>query len=110
VSDSRMRRLAVALAGALLLALAPFAPVVGQEVSETGDPETTQETTLTGQLSTDEMGGYVLIEGESGDSVKLQGPEDLADHVGSNVVVTGTWEEDDEGVRYLQVTLVEPAA
>ncbi|MGH9380140.1 MAG: hypothetical protein ACRD2Z_05960 [Thermoanaerobaculia bacterium] len=94
----------VALAVALL-ALAPAVAVVAQEEEYAAE----EETTLTGQLSTDEQGGYVLIEEASGESVSLVASMDLSQHVDATVNVTGKWAEDEEGNRVFEVSSVEPA-
>lgn len=87
-----------------LLALAPTAAVLAQEAATEE-----METTLTGQLAGDAESGYTLTEQESGDEVVLQGEVDFASHVGSSVKVTGTWANDAEGNRYLEVSGIEAA-
>jgi glucose/arabinose dehydrogenase len=82
------------------------APEQGTEGSE---GTTGQQTTLSGQLSKNDMGGYILVEEQSGDSITLQGPEDLADHVGTKVTVTGRWATDADGNQYFEVSTVAPA-
>lgn len=96
----RVNRYGVALA-AVLLVLAPAATLMAANEEE--------EVSLTGQLTTDEAGAYVLIEQESGDSIALRGVSELADHVGSMVKVTGKWAEDSEGYKYFEVSKVAPA-
>ncbi len=71
-----------------------------------GDNST--ETTLVGKLSTDDGGGYVLVEAESGDQVALRG-EQLADYVDETVAVTGAWAQDAEGHSYFAVSSVQLA-
>lgn len=94
----------VALAVALL-ALAPVAAVVAQEEEYAAE----EEITLTGQLSADDQGGYVLIDEASGESVPLVSSMDLSEHVDARVNVTGKWTEDGEGNRIFEVSSVEPA-
>lgn len=86
-----------------LLTLAPAAAVVAQE-AETAE----EEVTLTGQLSTDDGGGYVLIDEASGESIPLVSAVDLSGHVDTTVNVTGKWAEDAEGNRTFEVSSVEP--
>jgi hypothetical protein len=88
-----------------LLAFGPAVALVAQQMPE--QPAGTEETTLTGKLNRDDQGGFVLIEQESGDSVPLQGPADLATYVGSTVKVTGMWSEDSAGKRHFKVSKVE---
>lgn len=96
----------VALAVALLT-LAPAAAVVAQEpgMAETAE----EEVTLTGQISADDQGGYVLIDEASGESIPLVSATDLSEHVDTTVNVTGKWAEDAEGNRTFEVSSVEPA-
>lgn len=75
-----------------------------------GEEHAGAETTLTGLLNSTEDGGYVLIEQASGESIALTGSASLADHVGSNVTVTGTWAEDAAGAKTFEVATVEAAA
>ena len=84
-------------------------PQQGTEGTEGTQGTTGQQTTLTGQLSKNDMGGYVLVEEQSGDTITLQGPEDLADHVGTKVSVTGKWATDADGNQYFEVSTVAPA-
>lgn len=99
-------RYGIALAVALLT-LAPAAAVVAQE-AEIGEAAE-EEVTLTGQLSADDQGGYVLIEEASGESIPLVSAMDLSEHVDTTVNVTGKWAEDAEGNRTFEVSSVEPA-
>jgi hypothetical protein len=94
----RLNGYGVALA-AVLLVLAPAAALLAAEE---------EAVSLTGQLTTDEAGAYVLIEQESGDSIVLRGSSELADHVGSMVKITGKWAEDSEGYKYFEVSKVAP--
>ncbi len=74
------------------------------------EAETEEEISLTGQLSESSTGQYILIEPESGDEIALRGSEDeLAEHVGSSITVSGRWAEDDDGEEYFAVSSVEPA-
>lgn len=100
----RAKWLGAALAVALL-ALAPATAVLAQEGMSADE-----EVTLTGQLTTDDAGGYVLVEQESGDSITLAGSVDFAEHVDSTVNVTGKWAEDSEGYRYFEVSYIESAS
>jgi hypothetical protein len=94
---------AIAAVSALLFGLA----TVGiANVHEPAEQEAGM--TLTGMLSIDGNGGYVLIEEQSGDSVALQGPQGLADHLGSTVKVSGRWVDDPDGTYFL-VKRVEAA-
>lgn len=99
--------LGVALAVALL-ALAPAAAVVAQEDPAAAAPAE-EEVTLTGQLSADDQGGYVLIDQASGESIPLVSSIDLSAHVDTTVNVTGMWAEDAEGNKTFEVSSVEPA-
>lgn len=69
--------------------------------------EEAKELSLSGTLSETEDGGYVLVEQESGEGISVRGPDELADHVGSEVKVTGQWVKDDEGVEYFWVKAIE---
>lgn len=74
------------------------------------ETEMEEEISLTGRLSENSTGQYVLIDPESGDEVALQGSEDeLAEYVGSTVTVSGRWAENDDGDEYFAVSSVEPA-
>jgi len=76
--------------------------------SSTGAIGEEAEETLTGQLSWNEdTGNYVLVEQESGDEIRLEGPDELTDHLGETVQVTGQWAKDDEGNSYFKVSSVE---
>lgn len=46
-----------------------------------------------------EAGEYTLIEHESGDWIPVTGSEELADHLGKTVKVTGSWEYDPSNRR-----------
>lgn len=105
--NNRLSPFGVALAVALL-ALAPAAAVVAQEDPAAAAPAE-EEVTLTGQLSADDLGGYVLVEQESGESIPLVSSLDLSAHVDTTVNVTGTWAEDEEGNKTFEVSSVEPA-
>lgn len=104
---NRVSPFGVALAVALL-ALAPATAVVAQ-VDPAATARAEEEITLTGQLSTDEQGGYVLIEQASGDSIALVSSMALAEYVDNTVNVTGKWAEDAEGNQTFEVSSVEPA-
>lgn len=91
-----------------LLTLAPAAAVVAQE-DPAAEATAEEEVTLTGQLSADDQGGYVLIEEASGESIPLVSAMDLSEHVDTTVNVTGKWAEDAEGNRTFEVSSVEPA-
>lgn len=93
---SHRNRLTAVLAIALL-ALAPAALVQAEEMAD--------EVTLTGQLSRDDEGGYYLVELASGDVISLEGPNELDEHVGSTVEVTGKWIDGDR----FKVSKVKPA-
>jgi hypothetical protein len=96
------------LASLLALALLVLTPVAAL-ASEDGDDK--MKTTLIGQLSQDAGGAYVLVEQESGDQVALEGAaEDLAQHIGAKVKVSGEWAKDPEGNEIFRVSEVEPAA
>jgi hypothetical protein len=107
VESYRSRRFAWAVIAALVLVLAPAGLAVAQE-SEQPAAEQTEEISLTGQLSIDDLEGtYRLIEAESGDSIVLRGPAEMAEHVGATVKVTGKWAEDENGVKYFAVSKIE---
>jgi hypothetical protein len=67
-----------------------------------------EEVTLIGQLTASDAGGYLLVEAESGESVTVTGPEELAEHIGQKVKVTGEWVENEDGMRYFAAKKVEP--
>jgi hypothetical protein len=69
--------------------------------------EDAKELSLSGALSATEDGSYVLVERESGERISVRGPDELADHVGSEVKVTGQWIKDDEGQEYFWVKAIE---
>ncbi len=104
VKRNRLQWLGSALAVALLV-LGTASVVVAQE-----EEASAEEVTLTGRLSGDEESGYMLIEQESGETIALKGPRELASHVGSTVTVTGKWAEDTQGNRYFAVSKVEKAS
>ena len=95
-------------AAVLALALLVLGPVT-QAVAQESAGENDQEVTLIGQLDRNDEGGYVLIDQESGSKVALQGPKELADHVGTKVKVTGKWSKDEKGMRIFQASKVEKA-
>lgn len=102
------RRILASLVTLSLLAIAPTAAFAFQEQApEEQVPE--EQVTLTGQLAESEAGGYVLIEQESGESITITGPAELAQAVGTRVRLTGRWVEDGHGYRYFAVTKVERA-
>lgn len=94
-------RLAAVLAMALLL-VAPAAALASEEGAEGAAEET-----LVGQLTTDEVGVYLLVEQESGDEVRLKSAVELKEHVGSTIEVTGQWATDADG-EYFEVWSVTP--
>jgi hypothetical protein len=98
-----IHRVATVLAMALLL--------VGSAVAFANQDESESMTdkVLTGRLTLEDDGSYYLIEEESGAEVRLVGPEELAEHVGGKVSVTGKWASDDAG-EYFEVRSIEPAA
>jgi len=97
------QNLSVAILTIALLAVATSTAVVMAE--ETQD----QPQTLIGQLSRNaDSGQYSLIEQESGDEVRLRGPDSLASHIGEAVKVTGKWAKDQDG-DYFEVVMVEKA-
>lgn len=78
-----------ALFALAVLALAPVAAYAGGEMKD--------EATLSGQLSKNADGTFVLAEEASGDSITLTAAVDtvkLADHAGKKVKVTGKWSAD----------------
>lgn len=79
-------RLILGLVAVTVLALAPMAAAA----AAAEDP---QETTLTGMVSRNEAGRFVLVEEEGGNSVLLESaePQTLADNEGLRVSVTGRW-------------------
>jgi hypothetical protein len=95
------------LASLLALALLVLTPVAAL-ASEDGDDK--MKTTLIGQLSQDAGGAYVLVEQESGEQIRLAGKEDLSQHVGTQVKVTGEWIDDMEDGKVFRVDKVEAAA
>ena len=105
MSTKHTSRIVVALVA--VIALLGSVPAVF--AAPDGMPE--DEINLIGRLSTDDAGGYVLIEEESGDWVALAGPETLFEsHVGATVRITGHWAEDETGERYVEVRAVERVA
>jgi hypothetical protein len=90
---------------AALLALAVLA--IGPAVSWAQEPGAAAEKTLTGQLAGGGSGGYVLIESEGGEEISLKGPDELSEHVGYEVRVTGQWAQDADGNGYFAVSRVE---
>jgi len=69
--------------------LPPFDLIFADEF-ETGDTDG-EKMALTGCLSQDSNGIFSLVESESGDSITVEGPDDLGieTHVGHLVKVTG---------------------
>jgi hypothetical protein len=107
-----LQRAGLALALAVLV-LAPAAVAAAQETESQPESQMEEQATLTGQLSQKEDGSYVLIEAEGGEEVLLRGSEEqLAEHVGAAVKLTGSWEKDDQGRDCFKVASVErlPAA
>ena len=103
MNHARIVRAGTGLALALLL-LAPVA--LAGDMDKSMDDATVA---LTGQLAKDSMGSWILIEEASGDSITLSGGEDLASLEGARVRVTGTWIEDAEGGKVLEVGSIEKA-
>jgi len=69
-----------------------------------------EEVSLTGSLSENLAGQLVLIDPESDKEIPLRGSEEeLAQHVGSTVTVSGRWAEDEDGKAYFAVSAVRPA-
>lgn len=100
-----LQRTAASLLALTLLVLTPVAALA----SDGGDDK--MKTTLTGQLSQDAGGAYVLVEEESGEQIRLAGEQDLAQHIGTRVRVTGEWMDDTEdGNKIFRVDKVEAAA
>lgn len=87
-----------------LLALGSANMIVAQEAEEEG------EILLTGRVGENAAGQFVLIDPESGDQVVLRGSEEeLAEHIGVDVIVSGSWAEDYDGTKYFAVSAVEAA-
>ena len=89
----------------LALALLLLGPAAGISTLQAEDEQ--METTLSGQLSKNEAGSYVLVEQDSGDEVLLEGPETLEEHLGAKVKVTGRWDKNDAGQDIFKVSAVE---
>lgn len=85
-----MKRPAFILTSILFLA---FAPGLAHAKGAEGTAEAKQKaTTLTGCLSTsDQEGGYTLK--TKNRDIEIRGSEQLRDHVGHEVKLTGTWME-----------------
>lgn len=92
-------RLVLGLVALTVLALAPI------EVASAA-AETPKEETLTGMVSRNEAGRFVLVEEESGNSVLLESaePQVLADNEGLRVSVTGRWSASRETFLVSKVT------
>ena len=95
--NSNMHRLAIVFVLALI-ALGSAGALLAEEA---------KEVTLSGTLSETEDGSYVLVEQESGEEISVRGPDALADHVGSDVKVTGQWTTDNDGNEYFWVKAIE---
>jgi hypothetical protein len=98
------------LALGLLLAPAGFALTQDEPAAlpvERGDDESM--ITLIGQLSRDSSGLYVLVEQESGDAIRVTGPQELADYLETKVEVTGEWVQSSEGDPIFQVAKIRSA-
>ncbi len=78
---------------------------IGMSTAQESEAESS-DVTLAGLLAMDDEGGYVLVEGESGEEITLEG-EGLADYVDSTVEVTGGWATDDEDNHYFYVAGIE---
>lgn len=102
-----IQRLAMIFAVVVII-LGPATVMLAQE-ADASEGEMAEQITLTGQLSETDTGSYVLVERESGEEISVQGPEELADHVGHSVHVTGEWAENEEGNAYFAVSSIEPA-
>ena len=90
-----------------LLVLAVGAAAAGQANND--DDKLKMKTTLTGQLSKNTDGDFLLVEQESGDQVLLKGSEQqLEEHVGHAVTVTGKWDKE-VGKDCFRVSSVERA-
>jgi hypothetical protein len=86
-----------ALVAIAVLAIGPVAIAGATEGEVAAKAGMKAEATLTGQLSKNADDQFVLTEAESGDTILLAAAADtvmLADHVGHEVNVTGTWSED----------------
>jgi hypothetical protein len=90
----------------MLLLLVSVAVVSAQQ--EGAQPAAAQET-LTGTIGGDAQKGFVLVEDESGDSIKLKGSVKFAEHIGHKVTVVGKWSDDGKGTKYFEVSSLEMA-
>lgn len=83
---------------------------LGLAIIATAQEGEKKESSLTGQISEDSTGQYVLTDPDNDDQVSLRGSdEELAEHVGAVVTVTGRWVKDDYGKVHFQVSTVKPA-
>ena len=111
---NHMQRLGTLYALALLVLTAAAGGVLAQDGDRQEVPAQDESqqmgTTLVGQLSQEAGGGYVLVEEESGEQIRLEGSDKLAEHVGTKVKVTGEWANDSEGKLIFRVSTVKSAA
>lgn len=105
---STMLKLGAIVAAALCVLAIPTSALLAEA------PDERMETTLTGRLSQNVGGEYVLVEEESGDQIRLAASDELGyeleDHVGSQVKVAGEWVQDSTGEQIFQVSKVERTA
>ncbi len=110
---NHMRRLGTLYALVLLVLTAAAGAVLAQDDGRQTVPAQSEgepmATTLVGQLSEEAGGGYILVEEESGDKIRLEGSDELAEHVGTKVKVTGEWANDSEGKLIFRVSTVKKA-
>ena len=91
-----------------LPALGTAGPVVA--VGDCSKHGTSERMALQGCLNQNADGDSTLVEIESGDSVRVEAPEDLRlkEHVGQTVKITGNRQEDkDDCTMYFQASQVE---
>ena len=103
---TRNSTLAALTIGLLVLGTAGLA-VAGGDYSKHGKSETMA---LQGCLNQDADGDFTLVEIESGDSVRVEAPENLRikEHVGQTVKITGNWQEDKtDYTMYFQAERIE---
>lgn len=81
----------------VVFSLAVLVLAVGAASADLNNEKLKMKTSLTGQLSKNIDGDFLLVEQESGDQVLLKGSEQqLEDHVGHSVTVTGKWDKEAE--------------
>ncbi|HSN53358.1 MAG TPA: hypothetical protein VLT32_01745 [Candidatus Sulfomarinibacteraceae bacterium] len=103
---TRNSTLAAITIGLLVLGTAGLAGA-GDDHSKHG---TSSKMALQGCLNQDANGDFTLVEIESGDSVRVEAPEDLRieEHVGQTVKITGNWQEDKaDYTMYFQAEKIE---